>query len=312
MSEITAARLNNLQARIELILGNGAGQNGYGQTIESSDVLFDGNATIVADDLNNIYADMIRARIHQVGPGDIGIAEVIQNLNVVAEETSAFINDAGITSVDPEGSKKGIADFERLMTQIEADKFLIHPSQGDLEFAISDRVTNTWNGLIFQEISVTFNDQNHRRHFFNTGGEIRFSASNINAFTPKGLDWAELCSEIGIVSFNYFRTISTGDGAGTSIGNYQLTTAFQTIYQKVGAGTYSGIYAGNVYTIKARFLAEAPNVIIFRIEFNDVAVDGNVDNNVDGRLESIVQQFRANSVNVSIPLPSYFNESTLA
>jgi len=78
MAEITAARLNNLQARVELILGNGAGQNGYGQTITSANVLNDGNATIVADDLNNMYADMIRARIHQVGPGDVGIAEVIE------------------------------------------------------------------------------------------------------------------------------------------------------------------------------------------------------------------------------------------
>jgi hypothetical protein len=67
MTEITAARLNNLQARIELILGFGAGQNGYGQSITSTNVLNDSNLIITADDLNNIYADMIRARIHQVG-----------------------------------------------------------------------------------------------------------------------------------------------------------------------------------------------------------------------------------------------------
>ena len=29
---ITAARINNLQSRIELILGSGSGQNGYGQS----------------------------------------------------------------------------------------------------------------------------------------------------------------------------------------------------------------------------------------------------------------------------------------
>jgi hypothetical protein len=53
----------------------------------------------------------------------VEIAEVIQNLNVVAEETSFFVNDAGVTTVDENGAKKGIVDFESLMTQIEADKF---------------------------------------------------------------------------------------------------------------------------------------------------------------------------------------------
>jgi len=311
MSEITAARITNLHERIKLILGNGAGENGYGQSIASASVT-SLNDTISASDINNIYADMIKARIHQVGPGDVRIAEIIQNLNVIAEQTSFFVNDDGVTTVDPEGDLKGISDFENLMSDIEVDKFVIHPSEGGLELAIQDRLTSSWNGLRFQELSVTFNDKDHRRHFFNTGGEIRFSASNNNASTPKGLDWAELCTEIGIVSFNHSATTSTGDGSGTNIGNYGLTSEYQTIYQKVGAGTYSGIYAGNLYTLKARFDALNPNVILFRVEFNDVVIDNNIDNNVDGRLESTVQEFRADSDSVSVEAPSYFNESTLS
>lgn len=310
MSEITAARLTNLHERIKLILGNGAGENGYGQTVSSYQVNSLNNL-IDAQDINSIYADMIRARIHQVGPGDIGIAQVIENLNVVAEDTSFFVDDQGVSSIDPEGNIKGISDFENLMSDIEVDKFLIHPSQGSLELGIQDRRTNDWNGLIFQEVTVTFNDADHRRHFFNTGGELRFSASNTNATGVKGLDWAELCSEIGTVSFNHSSTTSTGDGSGTSIGNYQLTTAYQTVYQKVGAGTYSGIYAGNLYTIKARYDALNPNVLLFRIEFNDVAIDNNVDNNVDGRLDSIIQQFRADSESVTVDPPSYFAQTSL-
>ena len=38
MADITAARLNNLQSRIALILGTGSGTNGYGQTVVSSQV----------------------------------------------------------------------------------------------------------------------------------------------------------------------------------------------------------------------------------------------------------------------------------
>jgi len=310
MSIIDAARFNNLQSRIELVLGNGAGQNGYGQTISSSNVILGGSLDVEAADINNIYTDMLNARVHQVGPNDLSIAQMIQNRNVVAEDTSFFVDDNGNTTADPDGAKKGIADFEDLMTNIETDKFLVHSSQATLESAINSVRTTNWNGLIYHEVVVTFADEDERRHFFNTGGQIRFTAQNTLASTAKGLDWAALCSEIGTVVFNYDTTTSTGDGSGSSIGNYDLDGSLQNIYQKVGAGTYSGIYAGNLYTIKARI--DGNNRIVFRIEFNDVVTDPAIDNNVDGRLESVVQIYRATGSYVSVNAPSYFNQNTLA
>jgi len=310
MSIVDAARFNNLQSRIALILGAGAGTNGYGQTLASANVNSDDDDNILASDINNIYADMLKARIHQVGPTSLSIAQIIQNRNVVAEDTSTFVDDNGVETSDPDGDKKGIADFEDLMTDIETDKFLVHTSQASLESSINSIRTSNWNGLIFHEVAVTFTDEDERRHFFNTGGQIRFSASNTVASTPKGLDWAELCSEIGTVVFDYNTTTSTGDGSGSSIGNYDLNGAYQNIYQKVGRGTYSNIYAGNLYTIKARL--DGNNRILFRIEFNDVVTDPNIDNNVDGRLESSIQHYRATGDNVSVDAPSYYNENTLA
>lgn len=310
MSEITAARINNLHERIKLILGTGSGDSGYGQSLLSSPI--DNQTSIInALDVNKIYADMIKARVHQVGPSDLGIAEVVKDLNVVAEDTSFFVDDDGTVANDPEGTLKGLSDFESVMSNIETDKFKMNPSQADLEIGITDRITSKWNGRRYQEVSVTFSDEDHRRYFFNTGGEIRFSATNTGAITPKGLDWSELCSEIGIVSFNFNRTLSTGDGSGSSIGNYQITTSPQIVYQKVGSGTYSQIYSGNIYTIRARYLSEQPNVIIFNIEFNDVVTANRIDNDVDGVLESVVQQYRANGDAVSVESPSFYNESTL-
>ena len=310
MAIIDSARFNNLQSRIELILGNGAGTNGYGQTLASGNVTSDGSDIVEASDINNIYTDMLNARVHQIGPNDISIAQMIQNLNIIAENESFFVNDDGQVSADPDGEKKGIADFENLMTDIETDKFLVHTSQAALEDSTSSVRTTNWNGLIYHEIYVTFASEDARRHFFNTGGQIRFNAQNTLASTPKGLDWAALCSEIGTVVFNYDTTISTGDGSGSSIGNYDLNGSDQVIYQKVGAGTYSGIYAGNLYTIKAR--SDIPTRIIFRVEFNDVVTDPRIDNNVDGRLESIVKHYRAIGDFVSVDAPSYYNNNTLA
>ena len=318
MADITAARINNLQSSISLILGNGSGQNGYGQPITSVPVTNTGDI-VEAADMNAIYADILKARIHQVGPGDIGIAEVLAGPalnsldndtrgNIVAETTSDYIDNDGIISTDPDGFKKGIEDFEGLMNSVIADKAIMHPTQAVLEAGISSARSSTWNGLIFHEVAVTFSSADERRFFFNTGGEIRLSANNTGARLPKGLDWNELCSQVGVIKFGSESTISTTSG-GSSIGNYNLSGAFQNIYQKIGSGTYSSIYAGNIYTVKAR--SDIDTRIIFRIEFNDVVFDNNVDNNVDGRLESTIQHYRANG-DVTVAAPSYYNTDTLS
>ena len=313
MADITAARINNLQSSIALILGNGSGQTGYGQTVTSLPVNNTGDV-VEAADMNAIYTDILKARIHQVGAGDSGIAEVIQNENIVAENTSSYYLDApdgdrpAGPSIDPDGFKKGVVDFEELMTQVQADKAVMHSSQSALESGISSPRNSSWNGLIYHEVTVTFSSADARRFFFNTGGELRLSANNTSASTPKGLDWNQLCSQVGTVKFSANATIST-EGGGSSIGNYDLTSAYQNIYQKVGSGTYSAIYAGNIYTIKAR--SDIDTRIIFRIEFNDVVFDNSIDNNVDGRLESVVQHYRANG-DVIVLAPSYYNTQTLA
>ncbi len=303
MSDISAARLNNLQSRLELILGNGSGQSGYGQTLLSQPVSNIDGSLITAGDINNIYADMVKARVHQIGTNPTEIAEIIANLNVIAEDTGFSVGDDGITVVDPTGSKKGILDYENLMTQVEADKFLAHSSQVTLESGITSQRTAQWNGIVFHEFTVTFNNADHRRHFFNTGGSIRFSGNNSGAVGDKGKDWNLLLTEVGSVTFNYSSTFPTSSGIGSAIGNYGLTDTYQTIFTKVGSGTYSGVYAGNIYTIKAR--APSDSTIQFRIELNDVVTDPIVDNNVDGRLLSNVQHVRANSAAVTVPAPTY-------
>jgi hypothetical protein len=315
MAEITAARINNLQSSINLILGNGSGQNGYGQAVTSSQVNNTGDL-VQAADLNAIYTDILKARIHQVGTSDIGIAEVVQNLNVVAENTSFYVDDNGVTSVDPDGIKKGLEDFEAVMSLVQTDKTIMHPTQAIYEDGISSVRSTAWNGLIYHEVVVTFASENARRFFFNTGGEIRFLANNTGASGAKGLDWGILCTEVGTVKFAANETtsiLSGGDsGSGTSIGNYDLTGSYQNIYQKVGSGINTGIYAGNLYTIKARSVDVTS--VTFRIEFNDIsgpdANGGTIDNNVDGRIESIIKHYRSNG-SVTVSAPTYNNTQAL-
>jgi hypothetical protein len=70
-----------------------------------------------------------------------------------------------------------------------------------------------------------------------------------------------------------------------------------------------------MYTVLAR--SDASNRIIFRIEFDDRATASaptgisTIDENVDGRLTSTVQQQRAVG-DVTVLSPVYFNAKTLA
>ena len=267
--------------------------------------------------MNHIYADILKARVHQVGASDVAISQVIQNLNIIAENTSFFVNDAGVTSIDPDGFKKGIEDFEAVMSQVQIDKTLCALSQASDEAGITSVRTSNWNGLIYHEAVINFASENARRFFFNTGGEIRIKANNTGASGAKGLDWGILCTEVGTVKFAANQTTSLlpggGAGSGSSIGNYDLSGDYQLIYQKVGSGSNTGIYAGNIYTVKVRSVSSTS--ITFRIEFNDVsdanAAGGTIDNNVDGRLESDIRHLRANGV-VTVSAPTYTNSNTLA
>lgn len=321
MANITAARHNNLYARINNIIGNGAGRSGYGQGLGTgygdapesfavSKLSESDTNLITAETLNAIYADMLRCRVHQIGTEPTEIAELISNVNIIAEDTSYEVTDEGIVVVDPDGTKKGILDFETLMSQIETNKFLVDTSQASVEPGITSTRSTSWNGLIYHEFTVTFRNADHRRHFFNTGGNIRISASNSGATNAKGLDWGQLCSSMGVIEFKYNETVCADLATSIAIGNYNLTTTYQTIFIYVGGGLYSGVYNSNLCEIKARYTTD--NVISFRFEFNDVASAGYRDENVTGRLVSTIQHYRADTDFISVPAPTYTNISNLS
>lgn len=312
MANATAARHNNLQARLEQVIGTGAGKTGYGQGLanygpspSSYQVsnLQDSNLNVIsAMDINSIYADMLRVRVHQIGTEPTEIAELVSELNVIAERTSFFVDDQNNTTSDPDGNKKGVADYESLMTSIELDKFLMHPSQSTLETALTNTRSSVWNGMIYHEFTVSFIDENHRRHYFNSGGSIQIGSA-ITGFAPlsKGADWASLLSSVGTISINHNSTSSTGSGVGSNIGNYQLTSLYQLIFQKAGTGEINGIYTGNLYKVFARITDV--NSIQFRVEYNDVSTGSIIDVNVDGILENQIQLNRADSIYISVPKP---------
>ena len=312
---IQAAEYNNLQSRINTILGNGSGSDGYGQSLSSSQITALSNVT--AANMDNLLTDLNKANAHQTGTNtsisNIAVGDII-GANASAE--SATVDGSGNVTLDPAttDTSKGFNDFETAMTTIENNRFSVAVSQASVEGAITSQRTTAWNGTITHSFTVTFNDADHRRHFFNTGGEIRFTANISGGSGAKTNDWRTMLSNMGTIKFNYTSTTSTGTGTGTAIGNYDLTGSYQQVFQKGG----SGVYAENDYIVRAK--ANSTSQIEFEVRFQDddagdqqggVEPGPAVDENVDGTITSTIQQFRATGSNVSVATPSYSNTSTL-
>jgi hypothetical protein len=292
---ISAARYNNLQGRIATILGPGASDKGYNQVISSSTVPV--NDTVEALHMNNLYSDFVNTRTHQTGAIPVSIFTVA---------TSGEITEALH------------AAYESLINSIENDRFLVDASQAEASSAgINSTRTADWGGpsaapqAVTHEFKATFTSANARRGFFNAGGEIRFAA-NLNPSIGSGDDylktknWADMLTAIGVVTFGYTATTASGSGTGSSIGNLDLTSTYQTIYTKTG----SAVYTDNEYIIQAKALNSRE--IQFLITFQDDANGaGGADEVVKGTLTSTVTQYRADGPYVDTPAPGYTLVSAL-
>lgn len=307
MAVITAARYNDLQAQVADILGNGSGTSGYGQTLESSQVAAD--TLIDSQHMSDLYTDLVAARVHQVGSVPQSIATVSAG-NVIEEDS------------DDTGTGRGILQYENLADTIVTDKDLIYTadtSQSTITPSkVSSQRTASWSGTVDHVITVTFATADARRHFFNAGGEIRFSADlDPSASNGKNNDWNNLLSAMGVAKFKSQGCASDGTSPGTNlnIGNFDLTSTYQTVFRKDG----SGVYAENDYNIAAK--ENNTTTIEFRIEFrdDDVGDDTNndgafnpIDESVTGTLESVVGQRLPTGSYVSLTSPTFATTNNLA
>jgi len=292
---ISATRYNTLQGRIEALLGVGSGDKGYNNTVRSSAVPI--ADIVLVNHMNNLYKDFRDVYVHVYGVLPTTIAEVS-----TADEITEALHAA----------------FEAMITDLEAKKFVIHPTQDAIETAgINSTRTNQWGGSSLPQsvnhtFTANFSTPNARRGYFNAGGEIRFAASLTHELSPGDLqydktnDWQTILSNMATVSFKRTQTDASGTGTGSAIGSEDLTTSYQTVFTKTG----SGLYSDNEYYIQAKLVND------YTIEFNVVFQDdanglGGGDEYVAGTLVSTISHLRADGSYVSNPAPAYNKTSDL-
>ena len=309
MAVVTAARYNTLQAKVANVLGNGSGQFGYGQVLASSQVAAE--TVIDSTHMADLYTDLVATRVHQVGSVPQSIATVAAGQ--VIEEDSADT-----------GTGRGILQYEDLAVTLEADKDLIYTVDTSQSTITNSKTSSTrttaWSGIVDHVVTVTFASADARRHFFNAGGEIRFTADlDPAASNGKNNDWNNLLSSMGTVLFKSDNCTSNGTTPGTpkNLGNFDLTSTYQLVFQKDG----TGVYSMNDYNIKAKENTTAQ--IQFLIEFRDDDVgsdagDSNndgainpIDEDVTGTLESVVGERLPTGAYVALTSPTFATTNNL-
>ena len=273
MALITANRFNTLRQSVDNVLGNGAGDTGYGQTLTSATINV--GDIINASHINAVYEDLRKCYKHQNGgdPANTLIQAVTQ----------------GDLVKDTDGvNYTGWDQYEALASNISTNRLTVAGTQQSIATAMT-RSRGSWNGTIVQVSDVSFASADARRHFFNQGGFIRIIASTSDS-SSLGQSWQNMFNtNAGNVDLKAHGTSRSGSGGSVSgaLGNYELTGSYQYIYQNFNAG--GGAYSANDYYIEA--YAASSSLIKIRQTWRDQK-GGNPDENISN-LTATIQCARA-------------------
>lgn len=351
---------NNAAQRIAALLGNGSGQSGYGQRVPSAENAIPDNAIIEATNWNVLIGDINRVRQHQANNDALsftfdGVSDVgVDNADIVgadASGTSVTRDNTGEDFViNSPATGQGVNDIISAISTTESAGLVFNgasftttaPGTGD--FGSTQRFS-PWGGtnktqVITAEVDVIFDGQytvtnsdgttetlsgttnDHRRHFFNTGGEINIKFSLDTPTTNKDSSWQQMFDNFGTLSFRANSTNQVGgstagltqfnDGTNNTVarGNYQLTTAFQQIAFKRADDASS--YAENRMAMQAKRVGQ--NTIRFQIILQDTDTgDTEFDEDVlagGGDITATIDLKRSTG-DIFVPEPTYFEKFSL-
>lgn len=253
--------------------------------------------------------------ILQVSPTDIITASQwtalfdAMNACAVHQGVSMGIVPTSITSGSVIVAITGGSGVDSVINALRASRLSINLAQANVTTngtKLLESRTADWTNTITHEFDVVFGSTNEARYFFNSGGEVRWSAEYTPGIPDEGneeIDWQSNILDIGTLKFG--ADFATADaGAQTGIGYYELTTTYQTILSKSIAGT--GVYSSFYYTseevrVEVRAQDSSQSTIRFRVSFIS---DPAADRVLNGTLNSYVDQLRSVGT-ITVTEPAY-------
>ena len=274
--------------KISALIGTGYGDRGYGQTTTNVAAVTTG-VNVSAGQWNNLRSAMSTLNTHQ--GSNLTLQPTVASGDTIAYQSSIPTN---ISTLD---TNRNLATIIQMTLS-----------------SVLTSSTTSWSGTITHVLTIDFGTADAARYFFNSGGQIRFSGSNVGGTTDLSAIWAALLAQMGTIKMDASSTTYTGSGGSitNNIGYYGLTTSYQEIFIHYGTGGAYYYYSGVYYSIQVKTNATGStnggngSLITVTITFTDAAVYGSVD----GTTSSYIDEYKAGGV-LTIASPVYTTTTPL-
>jgi hypothetical protein len=254
---IETADYNNIRNKVVSVLGasSSPADFGWGQAVVSNPV--SANNFVSVNEWAALRFDIINA------------------WSKIFDETPPLVVPSVGQAVRANLSTAPYAQYETYANAISASRGRLAPTRAITRNKDQIDYLEPWSTRIFSNVTVTFSTAQAARHFFNSGGEIRFLSEMTLAATSnqKTQSWINHLTAVGTQSFGGNKPDTLTD-PNTGSNYYRLTSSFLPWY----TSTTSGAYSGNIYKISARSVGVADNstgtatTIAFLVEWIDSSV----------------------------------------
>lgn len=280
------------QNKIAGLIGIGYGDRGYGLTTTTLPTVSGGTTVATAAQWNSLRTVMSTLNTH-TGAG----------LTLQPTLTSGSL-------IIAQDGRSGQTDIAALIAALDTDRFVLSASQSSVSTVLTSTRTTSWTS-VFHEFTTVFTAEDQARYFFNTGGEVRLTASRTGGTSnsPNAAVTAMLTA-MGTIKFGAASTTYTGTGGTVAnIGYYDLTATYQVLFTHYGTGAYSNV--SYVVTAKRENYTGANGgngaTIRFRATFSVTSYTGIT---IDGTTTSSIASYKSAGV-VNTTSPTYTTTSNL-
>jgi hypothetical protein len=262
---------NDIRNQVIGILGTGAGNSGYGQSVRSSAVT--DLTRVSVNEWGNLYYDILNCYVHQTGAAPASPSSAVEGalvrFSTTTQPYSQYNTFAGVIT----SSKFSIAGSQSFTT-----------SKGSGSQTWPGAYGSYWVSRIQSLVTVGFTTADKARGFFNSGCEIRFTSSRSGG-TASPTNTANVGWQQNQSWTNFLATVAprfggnfpnTGIDPNDGSNFYRLSNAFVTPFYNVSA---SSPYGSNSFKVWARTPDIADNssggatTIQFLVEWVDAYTD---------------------------------------
>jgi hypothetical protein len=240
---------------ISAIYGVGYGTYGYGQTSIAL--------------LNPSTDNTVTAQTW------LNLVDAVHSLAQHVAVTVTGIPDRADLEVGDSISATGY-DWSTVISAIDAARLTADPTTMTEDTVATSVRTTAWSTEIYHELEAAFGSGDTARFFFNSSGAIVLSADLVYAGADAHtLSWQALLTTMGSITMDYTSTMQSGSGGtASSIGYYDLTDVYQTVFEQSDSNP---TYAANFVRVQAKRSNHSPGnttgnngaSVVIKFEFVD-------------------------------------------